>query len=200
MVALGVEMLDFKQMTANFPIKGPDALKGKKMRVMPAPILIETYKAFGANPTPIEYGELYNALQQKVVDGQENALQTYVMLKFWEVQKYVTMTNHSPFLYVTVANKKWFEGLPADIQQNVRDAALYASKYEWDDVKKNAESWMETIKQNGMEVYYPTEEEIAAFKEAAKPVIDFVAGRVGKDVVDEYLKAVDEANQKYPKK
>jgi len=199
MVALGVEMLDFKNMTANFPIKGPEGLKGKKIRVMPAPILIETYKAFGANPTPIEYGELYNALQQKVVDGQENALQTYVMLKFWEVQDWVTMTEHSPFLYLTVANKKWLESLPEDIQKNIKEAALFASKSEWEDVRKNAASWMETIKENGMQVYYPTDEELVAFKAAAKPVIDFVASRVGQEIVDDFLAACAVANEKFPK-
>jgi len=200
MVALGVETLGFKNITANFPIKGPDSLKGKKIRVMPAPILIETYEAFGANPTPIEYGELYNALQQGVVDGQENAVQTYVMLKFWEVQDWATMTDHAPFLYITVANKQWLESLPPDIQENIREAALYASKAEWEEVRQSTVEWMQTIQDNGMQVYYPTEEEIAAFKAASQRVVDFVASRVGQDLVDEFMAACAEANQKYPRK
>ncbi|MFZ5943049.1 MAG: TRAP transporter substrate-binding protein [Bacillota bacterium] len=195
MVALGVETGGLKQMTANFPIKGPESLKGKKFRVMPAPILIETYKAFGANPTPIEYGEMYNALQQKVVDGQENGFQTLVMLKLWEVQKVVSVTNHSPFLYITVANKAWFEGLPADIQKHIRDAAQFASKSEWAEMKANSDTWLEELKKNNMEVYYPTEEEMNAFKAASKPVAEFISSRVGADVVAELQKAAEEANK-----
>ena len=195
MVALGMETGGLKQMTANVPIKGPAALKGMKFRVMPAPILIETYKAFGANPTPIEYGEMYNALQQKVVDGQENGFQTLVMLKLWEVQKVATVTNHAPFLYITVANKTWFEGLPAEIQKNVREAALFASKSEWEEMKTNSDKWLEELKQNKMEIYVPSEQELAAFQAASKPVVEFVSGRVGADMVTELQKAAEEANK-----
>ncbi|NPV70054.1 MAG: TRAP transporter substrate-binding protein [Firmicutes bacterium] len=199
LVQIGVETGGLKVMTGKAPYRGPKDLKGKKFRVMPAPILIETYKAFGANPTPVEYGELYNALQQGVVDGQENPLQTLSMLKLWEVQKAVTITNNGPMLYVTVGNKKWFDSLPKDLQQNIRDAMAYADKIEWEDLKKNEEGYLKQLKEKGMEVYSPTPEEMQAFREASKPVVEFIAGRIGKDLVDKLMKTAEAANIKYSK-
>ncbi len=102
----------FKQFTGNFPIRTPDDFKGRKIRVMPAPIIREQFKALGASPVPIDFQELYNALQQGVVDGQENPLTTIVTMKFYEVQKYMTLSNHAFIAYVFVASKTFY-GFPA---------------------------------------------------------------------------------------
>ena len=124
---------------------------------------------------------------------------TFVMIKFLEVQDWATMTEHAPFLYITVANKQWLESLPADIQENIREAALYASKAEWEEVKLCLVEWLQTFQVIGMQVHFPTDEEFAAFMEASQRVFDFVASRVGQDLVDEFMAACAEANQKYPR-
>lgn len=197
LMGLGYESGGLKNITANFPIKSPADLKGKKMRVMPAPILIETYRALGANPTPVEYGELYNALQQGVVDGQENPLQTITMLKLWEVQRHLTLTQNGPMLYITAANKAWFESLAAELQQNIRDAMAYADEVEWADLAQNEASYLQQVEENGMEVYYPTAEELQSFRAATQSVVEFVADKAGQDIVDKLVAAAAEANKKY---
>ncbi|HHY91886.1 MAG TPA: TRAP transporter substrate-binding protein [Firmicutes bacterium] len=199
LVGLGYETGGLKHITANFPVHTPADLKGKKMRVMPAPILIETYKALGANPTPVEYGELYNALQQGVVDGQENPLQTVVMLKLYEVQKNLTLTGNGPMLYLTVANKKWFDALPADLQQNIRDAMAYADGIVWDEIIQGEKAYLKEIQAHGMQVYVPSAGDLAAFRAATQPVVAFVAKRVGQDIVTELQQAAAQANSRETK-
>lgn len=116
---LGVWAQGFKAMTANKKIESPEDLKGVKMRVIPSDLLINQYKAWGANPTPIDFAELYNALQQKVVDGQENPLETIYLNKYYEVQDYLTIAEHGYLAYMFTVNKDWFDGLSPELQEVV---------------------------------------------------------------------------------
>lgn len=191
---LGYSTGGLKQMTANKPIHHPDDLKGMKFRIMPSQILIKTYESFGANPTPVDFSEMYNALQQGVVDGQENPLQTVDMMKLWEVQKHLTLTNHAPMLYIVGANKKWFDSLSTDLQQNILDAMEYALESEWKDNDMAEAAWLEKIKENGMIVYTPTEAELQAFRDKSKNVLDIIKERVGAAIIDKLLIAAEEAN------
>lgn len=194
-VPLGFSTGGLKQMTANKPIHNPDDLKGMKFRIMPAQILVKTYESFGANPTPIGFGEMYNALQQGVVDGQENPLQTVDMMKLWEVQKHLSLTNNGPMLYLVGANKKWFEALSKDLQQNIIDAFKYALEREWKDNDMAEAGWLENAKKNGMIVYTLTETDMQAFRDKSKDVVDFIKERVGATIVDKLLMAAEEANK-----
>src|SRR5690606_737156 len=113
----------FRHMTNNIrPITGPDDLKGIKMRTLQAPTILSTYRAYGANPTAMAYTEVYNGLQQGVVEGQENPLANIDSMKFYEVQKYMTMTNHIYHTYGAVMNKAAWESLPPDLQKVVKEA------------------------------------------------------------------------------
>ncbi len=112
--------LGFRQITTStVPIKGPDDLKGMKIRVPPGAIFISLFRALGASPTSLNFNELYTALQNHVIDGQENPVGVLVAGRLYEVQKYLSMTNHMWAGYWFLANRAAFEALPADIQATV---------------------------------------------------------------------------------
>jgi len=160
----------FKQFTANFPIRKPEDFKGRKIRVMPAPIIREQFKALGASPVPIDFHELYNALQQGVVDGQENPLTTIVTMKFYEVQKYMTLSNHAFIAYVFVASKKFHDSLPEKYRKLVRESAKKAGIYERGLVGEREKDFLETIKKAGVTVIELKPEDRQAFQKAVEPV------------------------------
>ena len=126
----------FKQFTGNFPIRQPADYKGTKIRTMPAPVIQEQFKAFGAVPTMINFSELYSALQQKVVDGQENPIATIAIMRFFEVQKHLTLSDHGFIAYVFMINKPFLDKLPADQRDVLVNAAREASKYQRELIQK----------------------------------------------------------------
>ena len=160
----------FKQFTGNFPIRTPDDFKGRKIRVMPAPIIREQFKALGASPVPIDFQELYNALQQGVVDGQENPLTTIVTMKFYEVQKYMTLSNHAFIAYVFVTSKSFYDSLPERYQKLVRESAKKTGIYERELVVEREKGFLETIKKAGVTVIELKPQERQAFQKAVEPV------------------------------
>lgn len=162
-----------KQFTANFPIHRPEDFKGRKIRVMPAPVIREQFKALGASPVPIDFHELYNALQQGVVDGQENPLTTIVTMKFYEVQKYMTLSSHALIAYVFVTSKKFYDSLPDKYQQLLREAARKAGPYERNLVREREKGFLETIKKGGTTVIELKPEERLAFQKAMDPVYEW---------------------------
>jgi tripartite ATP-independent transporter DctP family solute receptor len=182
----------FKQFTANFPIHKPEDFKGHKIRVMPAPVLREQFKALGASPVPIDFQELYNALQQGVVDGQENPLTTIVTMKFYEVQKYMTLSNHAFLGYVFVTSKAFHDSLPAKYQKLLRDSARKTGPYERNLVREREKGFLETIRKAGVTVIELKPEERQAFQKAVEPVYDWFNKNVadGKGFFD-MIKAVE---------
>jgi len=175
----------------------PEDFKGLKMRVMPSPLLIAQYEAWGANPVPIEYAELYNALQQGVVDGQENPLQSIALNKFYEVQDYLILSGHGYMTYVLVANKPWFDGLPEDLQQLIRRANKEASEKERQLVAENEARFLEEIKASGIKVYALTEQEKEAFRKASLPVHkEFAKTERQKELLQKIYDKVEELTNK----
>ncbi len=172
----------FKCFTGNFPIRGPKDYKGKKIRVMGNPLLIAQYEAWGAGAIPIDFGELYNALQQKVVDGQENPLSTIVNMKFHEVQKYVTLSNHGWLPYIVAFSKKWLDTLPADLQQVVVTAAKEVSAFESAEIRRlEAEKYLPAVKKQGCEVIELTPEAVKEFRDSVVPVYKKFRDEILKD-------------------
>lgn len=107
----------FRQVTSSTrQIRTPEDLKGFKIRVPPAPMLTSVFKTLGAGATPINFNELYSALQTQVVEGQENPLAIFASAKLYEVQKYVSMTGHVWDGYLMLANRRAWQALPADAQ------------------------------------------------------------------------------------
>jgi C4-dicarboxylate-binding protein DctP len=174
----------FKQLTANKPIRSPEDIKGLKYRVMPNPLLQAQFKAWGAHAIPMDFAELYNALQQKVIDGQENPFQSVRMLKFWEVQQYLSVTNHGYIAYGIIGNKRWFESLPKDVQDLISKCESEAAEKQLAILADEEKGYRKEIESHGMKVIDLTPEGINQFREASKPVHVEFAPKLGKEFFD----------------
>ncbi len=194
MVTLGLWASGFKQFTTRgHDIKLPDDFKGLKMRVMPSPLLIAQYKTWGANPIPIEYSELYNALQQRVVDGQENPIQTIAMNKLYEVQDRLIVSNHGFLAYLFVVNKSWFDSLSDDAKQLVVDSEAQARGLQRKAQAEREIQFLDEIKASGISVSYLTEEEHKAFFDRSRSVHEeFADTDVMKKLLNDCYVAVEQ--------
>lgn len=160
----------FRKMTNNIrPIHGPDDLKNIKIRVLQAPTLMAAYREFGANPTAMAYTEVYNGLQQGVVEGQENPLANIDSMKFYEVQKYMTLTNHIYHTYAAVMNKAAWESLPADLQEVVQNAFDVGRDYGRELTTQDEKEILERIKDQ-IEIIELSPEGLEQFKEKSEAV------------------------------
>ncbi|HLU14502.1 MAG TPA: TRAP transporter substrate-binding protein, partial [Burkholderiaceae bacterium] len=178
----------FRQMTNNVrPIHGPDDLKNIKMRVLQAPTLMAAYRAFGANPTAMAYTEVYNGLQQGVVEGQENPLANIDSMKFYEVQKYMTMTNHIYHTYAAVMNKGAWESLPEDLQKVVKDAFDVGRDYARELTNEDEAQILERIKDQ-IEIIELTPEGLEQFKEKAQTLRPEFEKRVTPELMERAIK------------
>ena len=175
----------FKQITANKAIRKPEDFAGMKVRVMESPLLIAQYKQVKANPVPIDFAETYNALQQGVVDAQENPLVSIVNMKFYEVQKYTMLSNHGFLGYAFLFSKKVYDGLPADIQKVMRDTARELASFERQDTARREAGYIERIKKGGSQVVVLTPQELQAFAKAFQPVHQQFAKTIGEDLLKE---------------
>ena len=174
----------FKQFTGNFPIKEPADYKGRKIRTMPAPVIAEQFKAFGATPTMINFSELYSALQQKVVDGQENPIATIANMRFFEVQKHLTLSDHGFIAYVFMINKPLLDKLPADQREVLVSTAREAGIYQRDLIRKAEAAHLEQFKKAGIEIATLTPEQRAAFQKASGPVYAWYTAKFGSQTLD----------------
>jgi C4-dicarboxylate-binding protein DctP len=175
----------FKQMTANKPIRRPEDFAGMKVRVMESPILIAQYKQVKANPIPIDFAETYNALQQGVVEAQENPLVSIVNMKFYEVQKYTMLSYHGFLGYAFLFSKKVYDGLPPDIQKVLRDTARELAPFERAETARREAGYIERIRKGGSQIVEFTPEERVAFEKAFRPVHEQFAKVVGEDLLKE---------------
>jgi TRAP-type transport system periplasmic protein len=173
----------FRHLTNNVkPIKTAADVKGLKIRVQESPAYISFVKALGATPTPIPFGELYTAMEQKVVDGQENPLAQIATNKFNEVQKYLTLDGHTYDAAVFLVSKAAFDKLPPDLQQVVKDAAKEAGDYERQVSKDLDAKFLKQLKDGGMQV--EEHPDIASFQKAVEPVYKEMESTIGKDLID----------------
>lgn len=173
----------FKQFTGSFPISEPGDYKGHKIRTMPAPVIQEQFKAFGATPTAIDFKELYSALQQRVVDGQENPVATIAAMRFFEVQKHMTLSDHGFLAYVFMINKPFLEKLPAAQRTTLIEAAKEASRYQRSIIKEAEVQHLDTFRKAGVQIATLTPEQRAKFEEASRPVYDWFTQRYGTDTL-----------------
>lgn len=176
------------------PIKSPADLKGLKMRTPGMDTIDGTFKAMGATTVSVPYNDLYMSLKTGVADGQENPLTNMVSMKFYEVQKYVTMVNYmfhpDPF-YV---NKTWFDSLPSDYQDAIKTATKNMMKVNNDNINQNDAKALETVKQH-CDVYTPTDDEMQQFKDAANVVYDdyLKQGKITQEELDTMRNIVAQA-------
>ncbi|KTT17194.1 TRAP transporter substrate-binding protein [Pseudacidovorax intermedius] len=184
LVGLAYYELGFRQLTnSKRPIQKVEDIAGLKLRVIPSPINVDWVKALGANPTPLPFPELYAALEQKAVDGQENPVATIKGAKLYEVQKYMTLTNHQYNPQSVVISKKFWEQLPPADQKILKDAAVESAQYERTQSRAMLQSGLEDLKKGGMEVNELSAAEVTKLREKMKPVIDKHAATVGEGTV-----------------
>jgi len=177
------------------PIKSPADVKGLKIRVQENPLFMTLIKALGGNPTPIAWTEVYTALQTGVVDGHENPISSTVFAKIYEVQKYLTLDGHVYGVDWFVMNNKFFESLPEDLRYIIVDCAKISAGVGrgLQQLNSNVVGY-QTVKDYGMEIYAPTEEEMAQFRAAAQgPVIEWLKTEISIDLINEALEEVKKA-------
>ena len=181
-----------KVMSANKPLRMPEDMKGLKMRIQSSKVLSDQMKAVGALPQVMAFSEVYQAMQTGVVDGSENTPSNMLTQKHHEVQKYVALTNHGYIGYAVIVNKKFWDGLPADVRAALESAMKDATAYANDIAKKENEAALEGIRKSGRsEVITLTDAQKSAWKKAMLPVHKENESRVGKDTIEAVYKAVD---------
>ena len=172
-VGLAFVELGFRNITnSKRPIKGVDDIAGLKLRVIPNAINVDWVKALGANPTPLAFPELYAALEQKAVDGQENPLSVILANKFAEVQKHLAITNHQYNPQSIIFSKKVWDTLNEAERKVLRDAAVEASAYQRKVNRDKSADDLDELKKAGMQVTEFSAAEQAKLREKLKPVVD----------------------------
>ena len=188
MVALGIWENGFRMLTnSKKPVAVPEDLNGLKIRLMENPIHVGTFKTLGAYPVPMPFGELFTALQQGTVDGQENPLIIISTSKFAEVQKYLSLTGHFYAPAILLINKDFWEKKLTDEQRKIfTEAELKARKWEREYSMENEKKLVESLKAQGMEV---TEPDKAKFFEAVQPFYKEFEEKVGKEAIQKLIDA-----------
>jgi C4-dicarboxylate-binding protein DctP len=194
MVGLAYWDNGFKQMSANKPLRVPTDYKGLKFRIQSSKVLEAQFRALGAIPQVTAFSEVYQALQTGVVDGQENTPSNMYTQKMDEVQKYTTLTNHGYIGYVVVVNKKFWDGLPSDVrgqlEQAMKEATVFANTTS---AQENDEA-LDAMRKNGKTQFISlTPAELAQMQSAMEPLYQDMAGRVGKQLIEDVRKTVQGA-------
>ncbi|QOY38345.1 TRAP transporter substrate-binding protein [Anaerobacillus isosaccharinicus] len=196
LVGLGYWENGFRDLTNSVrPVATIDDFKGLKIRTMENQLHLEAFRALGANPTPMAFTELFAAMQQGTVDGQENPYATIYLQKFFEVQDHVSDTHHIYSPWVFLVSKAFFDGLTPEQQEIVTNAAYEAGAYQRNMNRETAAEYLANLQAEGMTFTEITPEARQEMVDAVKPVIDRFADQIGRDVVDAVFQAVAEAQQ-----
>lgn len=202
-IAIGWTENEIRDFTNNVrPVRTPEDIKGLKVRVMNSPVYLDTFRQLGASPVGIPFPEIYNALQTGVIDAQENPIMTTVLMKFTEVNKYVTLTQHSVTECVIVVGVDYWESLSDEDKQIFRDAAKVAIKTNREvnaalhqKLPKSGVSIEQYAKDNGVEIIHLTDEERARFREAMLPVWNKYRKKIGDELFDYVLEKIEQHKQ-----
>jgi len=174
----------FKVMSANKPLHLPADFKGLKMRIQSSKVLDAQMRVLGANPQVLAFSEVYQALQTGVVDGTENPPSNLYTQKMYEVQKYVVMSNHGYLGYAVIVNKKFWDGLPADIRKQLDAAMKETTRYANTIAQQENDNAMEAIRKSGKTtVYNLSDKERTEWRKALLPVQKQMESRIGKDLI-----------------
>jgi tripartite ATP-independent transporter DctP family solute receptor len=187
LVALGYWDLGFRNVTnSKRAIARPEDLDGLKIRVIPNPVFLETFKAFHANPVPMPFAELYGALEAKAVDGQENPFSVILSNKFFEVQKHVSATNHVYAANIVLVSKRFWDRLSPTEQRLMHEAANEARGYQRQVSRAAAQKAVDELKAKGMQFNEVAPAEQARMRAIAKPVTDKFAATYDPAIVKLY--------------
>jgi C4-dicarboxylate-binding protein DctP len=187
----------FKVMSANKPLHQPSDFRGLKMRIQSSKVLDAQMRALGANPQVMAFSEVYQALQTGVVDGTENPPSNLYTQKMHEVQKDVTVSDHGYLGYAVIVNKKFWDGLPADIRSELDGAMKEATKYNNHIAKEENDKAMAAVKASGKTTIYTlNDKEKAEWRKALLPVHKQMESRIGKETIDAVNKEAAAAGYK----
>ena len=174
----------FKQITTSVrSISSVEDLQGIKMRTMQSPLIIAQYREWGSNPIPISFGETYNALQQGVAEAQENSLVTIDKMKFFEVQKYLTYSNHAYLAYAVIMNENAWNKLPADLQEIMTSAFKSAGLWARDETERQDSILIEKFGKS-LNVTKLSDEAVAGFVKKSRAVHAKFADVVTPELLD----------------
>ncbi len=176
--------------TADKPLIMPDDFRGLKMRIQGSKVLDAVARELGAIPQILAFGELYQALQTGVVDGEDNVPSNILTQKFYEVQKYLTVSYHGRLTYALVTNKKFWDGLPADLKEPLGRAVKESTDFFNTTAEKDNADALEKIKASGkVQFHYLTDTERKAWVAKLMPVHKEMQARFGKDFIERIYKA-----------
>ncbi|HZG72375.1 MAG TPA: DctP family TRAP transporter solute-binding subunit, partial [Chondromyces sp.] len=178
----------FRHVTSNKPVESPEDLKGVKIRTPENPLSINTFKAFGANPTPMAFGELYMALQQGTVDAQENPVANAYASKFNEVQDYLNLTAHQYMPLPVAVSEDFWQSLTPEQQGVIESSAKETAQFHRDLLRKNEDKMIQELKNAGMKVI---ESDVEAFRAKSEPVYDIYKEKFGEEFINNILKEVE---------
>lgn len=185
-VGLAYWELGYRQMTnSKRALNKVEDIEGLKLRVIPNPINVAWVKALGANPTPMPFAEVYGGLEQKAIDGQENPIGVIAANKFWEVQKFVAITNHQYNPQSVLFSKKVWDTLSGAERKVLADAAVEAGAVQRSESRALVATNLELLKKNGMTVTSFPPAEVSKLREKMKPVIAQFTASVGEPLVNE---------------
>jgi TRAP-type transport system periplasmic protein len=187
--------LGFRNVTnSKRPIAKAEDLDGLKLRVIPNPVFLETFKTFKANPVPMPFAELYPALETKAVDGQENPFSVILSNKFFEVQKYVSATNHVYAANIILVGKKFWDKLSPAEQKILQDSAIEARDYQRAVSREVAGKALAELKTKGMQVNEVSPAETARMRQLVKPIHDKFAAEYDPALVKTFRAELDRIN------
>ncbi len=167
------------------PVTKLEDLDGIKLRVMQNNVFLDSFKTLGANAVPMPFSELFSALETKTVDGQENPFNTILSSKFFEVQKYLSVTNHVYSPWIVLVSKKWWDGLSKDEQKVLMDAAQASRDFERKDTREEAGKALADLKAKGMQINELSPAESARMRDKLTRVNASIAANVGMDLWNE---------------
>lgn len=162
-------------------------IEGLKLRVIPNPINVDWVKALGANPTPLPFPEVYAALEQKAIDGQENPVSVIASNRFWEVQKHITLTNHQYNPQSVIFSKKVWDSLTPDEKKIIDESSDEAVKAQREAARGAVAKNLDLLKQNGMTISQFPPAEVAKLRTKMQPVITKYSAAVGEATVNEVM-------------
>ncbi|MCM3714515.1 TRAP transporter substrate-binding protein [Alkalihalobacillus oceani] len=173
----------FRNVTNNTrPVEKPEDLQGLKLRTMENDIHMAAFRELGADPTPMAFTELFTAMQQGVVDGNENPIPVIYSSRFYEVQDYLTMTRHFYNPSILLTSNSFFNNLEPELQTALQEAAVEAGIFEREVVQRMDEEYLNELEEQGMEVI--REIDVEPFIEAVQPVYDQYSEVFGQELID----------------
>lgn len=177
----------FRVLSCNVPVHSPDDVQGMTIRTMENEYHMETWRALGANPTPLAFNELYTALQQGTVDAQENPIELIVTQKFYEQQDYVIETNHVAQFIPWVMSKTFYDSLPAELQTVVDEGIQVGRQAAFDHIDATDSANRQVVEDSGTEIITLTPEELSVFAERTASVGEMIKEVVSPSVYDAYM-------------